>query len=195
QEFLDDIQSDLKLFRRIKTEIEREDLVIHDPKREVVFNKIQSIIDEEPNRKVVWFTEYTGTVRHLEPYFRERMGSRILICDGKMNQKLSRALESNFNAQFGGRQDDDFQVLINSDKLSEGFNLNRAGVIINYDIPWNPTRVIQRVGRINRIGRKVFDRLYLYNFFPTETGATFVKSREIAEQKMFMIHNSLGEDA
>src|SRR3990172_129114 len=82
-----------------------------------------------------------------------------------------------------------------SDKLSEGVNLNRAGAIINYDIPWNPTRVIQRVGRINRIGKKVFQSLYIYNFFPTEKGADIIKSREIASQKMFLIHNTLGEDA
>lgn len=90
---------------------------------------------------------------------------------------------------------DHFQVLLTSDKLSEGFNLNRAGLIINYDIPWNPTRVIQRVGRINRIGSKVFDKLYIFNFFPSLKGADIVKSREIAQQKMFLIHNALGEDA
>jgi superfamily II DNA/RNA helicase len=79
--------------------------------------------------------------------------------------------------------------------MSEGFNLNRAGAVINYDIPWNPTRVIQRVGRINRISKKVFDKLYIYNFFPTLKGAELVKSRQIATQKMFLIHNALGEDA
>ena len=68
-------------------------------------------------------------------------------------------------------------------------------MVINYDIPWNPVRVIQRVGRINRISRKVFDQLYIVNFFPTEKGASIVKSREIARQKMFLIHNTLGEDA
>lgn len=46
--------------------------------------------------------------------------------------------------------------------------------MINYDIPWNPTRVIQRVGRINRIGKKVFDELYIFNFFPSEQGATYI---------------------
>jgi len=56
-------------------------------------------------------------------------------------------------------------------------------------------RVIQRVGRINRISKKVFDELYIVNFFPTEKGATEVKSREIAQNKMFLIHNVLGEDA
>ncbi|MEA1965539.1 MAG: helicase, partial [Candidatus Aerophobetes bacterium] len=56
-------------------------------------------------------------------------------------------------------------------------------------------RVIQRVGRINRIGKKVFNELYIVNFFPTEKGAELVKSREIASNKMFLIHNTLGEDA
>ena len=68
-------------------------------------------------------------------------------------------------------------------------------MVINYDIPWNPVRVIQRVGRINRISKKVFENLFIVNFFPTEKGATIVKSREIAEQKMFLIHNTLGEDS
>lgn len=68
-------------------------------------------------------------------------------------------------------------------------------MVINYDIPWNPVRVIQRVGRINRISKKVFDELSIVNFFPTERGAELVKSREIACNKMFLIHNTLGEDA
>jgi len=55
--------------------------------------------------------------------------------------------------------------------------------------------VIQRVGRINRIGKKVFEKLFIYNFFPTEQGANVIQSREIASQKMFLIHNTLGEDA
>jgi len=79
--------------------------------------------------------------------------------------------------------------------MSEGVNLNRAGAVINVDIPWNPTRVIQRVGRINRISKKVFDNLYIYNFFPTIQGASIVRSRQIATEKMFMIHNTLGEDS
>ncbi len=55
--------------------------------------------------------------------------------------------------------------------------------------------MIQRVGRINRISKKVFEKLYIVNFFPTEKGTDYLKSREIAEQKMYLIHNTLGEDA
>ncbi|TBW26967.1 helicase-related protein [Gramella sp. KN1008] len=195
EDFLQDIQKDLELFERIKTELEEEKLVENDPKRETIFKQVLEIIRKDPDRKVIVFTEYVDTVLHLEPYFRKKLKENVLICDGKVTRTLAKELERNFNAQYEGTWHNDFQVLITSDKLSEGFNLNRAGAIINYDIPWNPTRVIQRVGRINRIGQKVFDLLYIYNFFPSETGADYVKSREIAQQKMFMIHNALGEDS
>jgi superfamily II DNA/RNA helicase len=72
--------------------------------------------------------------------------------------------------------------------------LHRAGAIINYDIPYNPTRVIQRVGRINRINRKVFDELYIYNFFPTLTGELETRTKAISTLKMDLIHTLLGED-
>lgn len=194
-EFIEDINKDLKLFKKIRQEIEEEQLVANDPKRETIYQKVTEILQKDKNRKVILFTEYVDTVLHLEDYFREKLGSKVIICDGKVSKALSKDLERNFNAQYDGSKHDNFQVLITSDKLSEGFNLNRAGAIINYDIPWNPTRVIQRVGRINRIGKKVFDQLFIFNFFPSETGADFVKSREIAQQKMFMIHNALGEDS
>ena len=61
---------------------------------------------------------------------------------------------------------EDFRILITTDVLAEGMNLHRAGRIINYDLPWNPTRVMQRLGRINRVGT-AHKKLYIFNFFPT----------------------------
>ncbi len=194
EDFLADIESDRQLFEEIKERLVELDMVQKDPKREAVFKEIAQMREAEPERKIILFSEYVDTVKHLEGYMREKFGNRLLICDGKVSKDLAMNLSRNFDAQHG-TQNNDFDVLITSDKLSEGFNLNRAGAIINYDIPWNPTRVIQRVGRINRIGTKVFDKLYIFNFFPSEAGADVVKSREIASQKMFLIHNSLGEDA
>ncbi len=195
-EFLADIEKDRVLFELIKEKIGQLNLVNNDPKRETVYEVVNKIIEEDDSkRKVIIFSEYVDTVKHLEPYFRKKFGKRLLVCDGKISKQMHLALNESFNAQYKGMFVDQYDVLITSDKLSEGFNLNRAGVIINYDIPWNPTRVIQRVGRINRIGAKVFDELYIYNFFPSEKGADIVKSREIAEQKMFMIHSALGEDS
>lgn len=196
EDFLTNIKTDTELFRNIRDEIRELNLVENDPKRQKVFEKVEEVLrNKTEKRKVILFSEYVDTVKHLQPFFQENTRNRVLICDGKISKDLAKNLNANFNAQHKGSKADDFDVLITSDKLSEGVNLNRAGLIINYDIPWNPTRVIQRVGRINRIGTKVFDKLNIMNFFPTETGSDFVKSREIAAQKMFLIHNALGEDA
>ena len=193
--FLCDIDNDIKLFEKIKQQIEKLNLVEDDPKRKQVLEKVKKILKQEtnPKRKIVIFTEYTDTVLHLKDYFEENIG-RVIFCDGNLSKKLAMELDANFNAKYE-EQKDDYDILITTDKLSEGVNLNRAGAIINYDIPWNPTRVIQRIGRINRIGTKVFDELFIYNIFPTEQGASQVKIKEIAQQKMFLIHNALGEDA
>ena len=194
--FIDDIKSDIKLFEHIEQEIIDLNIIENDPKREAILETIKEVLNKEanPKRKVILFTEYTDTVRHLQKYFEKELLGRAMFCDGGITKKFAKELDANFNAKYK-EQVDDFDVLITSDKLSEGFNLNRAGLIINYDIPWNPTRVIQRVGRINRMSAKVFDELFIYNFFPTDQGSDIVKSREIAQQKMFLIHNALGEDS
>lgn len=195
EEFLQHISSDISVFEEIQKRLRELKLVDKDPKQEAIVKKIKEELTKSPNRKVILFSEYVDTIRHLEKRFRKEFGNGLLVCDGKVSKELARHLISDFNAQYKGSKTNYFKVLLTSDKLSEGFNLNRAGIIINYDIPWNPTRVIQRVGRINRIGSKVFDELFILNFFPSVKGADIVKSREIAQQKMFLIHNALGEDA
>jgi len=118
----------------------------------------------------------------------------MLVVAGNLSAKKIVQINKNFDASYP-EQENDFELLLSSDKISEGFNLNRAGMVINYDIPWNPVRVIQRLGRINRISKKVFNELYIVNFFPSEKGAELVQSRQIAANKMFLIHTALGEDS
>ena len=84
--------------------------------------------------------------------------------------------------------------MIATDAISEGFNLHRAGSIFNYDIPYNPTRVVQRFGRINRINKKMFNELYIYNFFPTDIGETEVNMKRITGLKKMMFNAIFGED-
>ena len=195
--FLNDIREDCDLFARIKEMLDTFGLVEDDPKRDRLIEEIKRLLAAEPARKVIIFSEYTDTVSHLRGSLVEAFPEKVLaVAGGGLTRGAVRRIHRNFDASCEeAKQRDEYDVLVTSDKLSEGFNLNRAGTIINYDIPWNPTRVIQRVGRINRIGKMVFDELYLYNFFPTEQGADIVHSREIAQEKMFLIHNILREDA
>jgi hypothetical protein len=204
--FQRDLMSDIRLLEKVKKEVERLDLVANDPKATQLVGEIRLVLDgrhpkiesgnlAEPQRKVLVFTEFQDTVAHLKTYL-DRAFPNQLLAVGAMSKATTSSVRANFDASFNvGLQKDQFKILLSTDKMSEGLNLNRAGLVINYDIPWNPTRVIQRVGRINRIGIKVFDDLYLFNFFPTEQGAREHNVRQIATNKMFMIHTSIGEDS
>jgi len=198
-EFIADIKWDLALFEEILKELGNMDLVKDDPKAICLVENIKEVLKQtpasgEPKRKIIIFSEYLDTVKHLKKIIEKQFGSRLLVIGGNLPASTILKLNQNFDASYV-KQENDFDVLLATDKISEGFNLNRAGIVVNYDIPWNPVRVIQRVGRINRISKKVFDDLFIVNFFPTEQGAALVQSRQIASNKMFLIHETLGEDA
>ncbi|MGB4268147.1 MAG: helicase-related protein, partial [Spirochaetota bacterium] len=199
QKFINDIQSDIDLFESILKELDEYNLVDNDPKLECLVKNIKKQFskvpkNDEPKRKIVIFSEFTDTVKYIKDILNETFNDRVLVVAGDLLDSKIKEIYKNFDAGYKDHEDN-YDILLCTDKISEGFNLNRAGMIINYDIPWNPVRVIQRLGRINRISKKVFEELYIVNFFPTERGAEIVKSREIAQNKMFMIHNTLGEDA
>jgi superfamily II DNA or RNA helicase/HKD family nuclease len=199
EKFLNDIQTDLVLFDEILNSLHKFNLVQNDPKTGCLIRNVQKVLNtrpqkDEPKRKVVIFSEYIDTVKYLAPILQKKFDDRVLIVAGDLPTGKIREIYKNFDASYP-EQDNKYDLLLTTDKISEGFNLNRAGIVINYDIPWNPVRVIQRVGRINRISKKVFDKLNIVNFFPTEKGSDLVQSRDIASNKMFLIHNALGEDA
>ena len=198
-DFIAHIKADLILFDNILKELSALDLVKNDPKTDCLLKHVKDILKQKPNagepkRKIIIFSEYVDTVKYLSPRLKKHFGERLLVVTGDLTSKRISQINENFDASFD-EQEDKYDILLSSDRISEGFNLNRAGIVVNYDIPWNPVRVIQRVGRINRISKKVFSDLYIANFFPTEKGAELVKSREIAANKMFLIHSALGEDS
>jgi len=198
--FISDIKRDLELYTKILRELEELDLFKqNDPKVsslvEVLHGKLQNLNEsDDPERKLIIFSEYTDTIKYLEDELADEFGDNILSAAGSLTSTKIETILKNFDASHSNPEDE-YKILLATDKLAEGFNLNRAGAIINFDIPWNPTRVIQRIGRINRISKRVFKKLYIFNFFPTKRGAEVVKQRQIAEDKMFLIHNTLGEDA
>lgn len=152
-------------------------------------------MQKEPKRKIIIFTEFSDTADYLYEKFKED-GVKVMAYSSKLATKSARdAIRENFDAGFPQNlQKNDFDVLVATDAISEGFSLHRAGTIYNYDIPYNPTRVIQRVGRINRINKKVFDELFIYNFFPTATGEEISHTAEISTFKMKLFQAILGAD-
>ena len=167
-----------------------------DPKLDEVKSKIEELIHDNPSRKIVIFSSYADTVNYLFDQLTQRGMRRILkYTAADASKEKKKILRKNFDAGLSeSEQSDEYDVLIATDALSEGYNLHRAGVVINYDIPYNPTRVIQRIGRINRINKKVFDKLSVFNCFPTETGESEIRVKQISTLKMRLINSVVGSD-
>jgi len=197
--FIKDVKRDKDLLKQIHASWfgpEAKDIKDLDPKLDRVKDEISKLLSERPDRKIVIFSSYADTTNYLEEELSKRGLKRLLkYTAGESSKALKKVVRSNFDAGLSEKdQKDDYDVLITTDALSEGYNLHRAGVVINYDIPYNPTRVIQRIGRINRINKKVFDNLYIYNFFPTDTGESEIRIQQISTLKMRLINSVVGSD-
>lgn len=192
-QFGDHLRQDIALLKEIDSDWSDK---VNDPKYEFFKQKVLDSLAENPNRKIVVFTEFSDTANYVfQKLQKDGLTRAFKYSSEDSSDENKRIIRVNFDAGLEeSKQENDFDIIIATDAISEGFNLHRAGAIINYDIPYNPTRVIQRVGRINRINRKVFDELYIYNFFPTLTGEAETRTKAISTLKMDLIHTLLGED-
>lgn len=145
------------------------------------------------DKKAIVFTESTETAQYLYEELKEIYGERIIYFSGQSSAALKVEIEDSFNPKFKNKNNDKYDLLITTDVLAEGINLHRANVLVNYDLPWNPTRIMQRVGRINRVGTE-FDRIYVFNFFPTAQSKKQMPLEERILEKLQAFHDTLGED-
>jgi len=182
--FLNDIKSDIKLFEEVANKMATYNLKDNDPKAKCLVEKLREQLKKEPIRKIVIFSEYKDTVSYLKSILDKEFPNRVLTVEGQWTDKQLEEIYTNFDASYP-RGKDNYDILLATDKLSEGFNLNRAGMVVNYDIPWNPVRVIQRMGRINRIGKKVFDELYIVNFFQQSKAQNMLNREKLLHTKCF----------
>lgn len=196
-DFITDVQHDTSILESIQKKWFSDPSISNeDPKTDNLAHRLSLLVNENRKRKIVIFSGYADTVNYLYDALKKRGIERIFKYTAMDATAATRqVVKENFDASMPAhQQSDDFDVLIATDALSEGFNLHRAGVIINYDIPYNPTRVIQRVGRINRINKKVFDKLYVFNFFPTSIGEAETRVKQISTLKIKLINSIVGSD-
>jgi len=189
--FIEDVQKDIALLTEIRDKWFDSD-GRKDPKTDYFINLIKNQLRKDPDRKIIVYTEFADTAEYL---YKKLNGTlRAFRYTSKYSTATNKKIiKENFDAGAPNKKND-FDILIATDAISEGYNLHRAGTVFNYDIPYNPTRVIQRVGRINRINKKVFDELFIYNFFPTATGESETRIKQISTLKIMMINFVLGED-
>jgi superfamily II DNA/RNA helicase len=188
-EFIADLQSDLEALKAIRNDWKR---VTRDPKWES-FREILKKRAQLKSGKLIIFTESKETADYLADKIRTEVERKTLLFTGGSLKTVREDVIANFDARaFHPR--DDFRILVATEVLSEDVNLHRSNAVINYDIPWNPTRLIQRVGRVNRVDTK-FDTIHTYNFFPTEESNDLIKLKEAAEAKIHAFIEMLGADA
>lgn len=194
--FIEDVKTDIHLLQSLREEwFGKENTIKHDPKLASFIEIAKKKLEQEPDRKLIVFSEYADTVDYLGKKLVEAGLPVMKYTSADASPNNKERIRANFDAGLKKElQRDDYKILVATDAISEGYNLHRAGAIFNYDIPYNPTRVIQRIGRINRINRKVFDELFIYNYFPSDVGEAETRTKEISTLKMAMIHAIMGED-
>lgn len=194
--FVADVESDIRLLKSLREQwFGKDNTIKNDPKLDSFIRIVQEKMKNEPERKLIVFSEFADTVNYLGDALAKAGLPVMKYTSADATPANKDLIRANFDAGMKpALQRNDYHVLIATDAISEGYNLHRAGAIFNYDIPYNPTRVIQRIGRINRVNKKVFEHLYIYNYFPTDVGEAETRTKEISTLKMAMIHAIMGED-
>lgn len=153
------------------------------------------LFDSQKNTsgKLVIFSEAIDTVQSLARAVKAK-GYNALVITAANRDEMESTIEENFDANYEGEWKNDYNVIITTEVLAEGVNLHRANVILNYDTPWNSTRLMQRIGRVNRIGSRE-PNVYVYNFMPSAQGDSQIQLVRKVHSKLQSFHILFGEDS
>ena len=197
EQFLSDLQKDLVAFQAIASIWSK---IAADPKYDAF---LEHIVSNETlkDERILIFTESRETGEYIYSRLQKKLPGMAMMFSSKnalLNGQTisSRDARNIIRRNFDPTHDDpgeDFRILITTDVLAEGMNLHRAGRIINYDLPWNPTRVMQRLGRINRVGT-AHNKLYIFNFFPTAQADSHLGLQDNITKKITAFNSVLGND-
>jgi len=186
------VEEDLIIFERIFNLIK-----VIEPSRDDKLNQLKLNLKEilKNNEKVLIFTQFTTTANYIYDNIVNEFNN-VGLASGesrdivKIAQRFSPVSFRDINID----KKDEIDVLISTDVLSEGANLQGCNTVINFDLHWNPVRLIQRLGRVDRVSTK-HDFIYNYNFFPEKEVEARLGLRERVERRIRDIQKSLGEDA
>lgn len=196
EEFIQGISRDNQILKELVSKWKA--IGDYDPKYETFLKKLKTdLLNKEinDNNKLVVFSESKETTTYLSERLKSDGFTRILSVDSSNSKDLSDIIAENFDAnQPISETKNDFDIVITTEVLAEGVNLHRSNVVVNYDIPWNSTRLMQRIGRVNRIGTPS-SFIYIYNFFPTEQTDNEIELNKKAYMKLQAFHSALGEDS
>jgi superfamily II DNA or RNA helicase len=142
---------------------------------------------------VIVFTQYTDTMDYVRDKLRQVYGGQVACYSGRGGERWDGSAwagtsKEEIKAAF--REHKDVKILLCTESASEGLNLQTCGVLINYDMPWNPMRVEQRIGRIDRIGQ-VYSKVWVRNYFYDDTVEATIYQR--LDERISSFENVVGE--
>ncbi len=180
-----DIDKDIAILNRILDKVNT--IKAQDDAKLLEFkNRLQTLAAKG---QIIVFTYYADTLNYVHDEVsksKEFAKLRIEKISGATPPSKRDSLVNDFLAK-------KIDILMSTDVLSEGMNLQSAQYVINYDLHWNPTRMIQRAGRIDRIGSP-YKQIYVYNFFPEDELEELLRLVQILQNKIIHIDNSVGLD-
>lgn len=192
--FLDGLKKDAKLLEELSKGWHGID---NDPKLDMFIAKLKShFLNKRTNLegKLVIFSESKDTVDYLAKALKATGRNDVLAISSKNRKDKYDTIEQNFDANIEENlQKDDYKIIISTEVLAEGVNLHRSNVIVHYDTPWNSTKLMQRIGRVTRIGTKA-DVIYNYVFYPSAQGDSQIHLNKTAFMKIQAFHTAFGED-
>lgn len=193
--FLPGLKNDYELLKDLNNDWQK---ITEDPKLEVFIEYLKNTLLSKkinPQSKLVVFSESKETTDYLFKKLTKQVNYRILAVDSDSRKDKMPIIRQNFDANLPkSEQKDDYDIIISTEVLAEGINLHRSNVIVNYDTPWNSTRLMQRIGRVNRIGSTA-DEVHVYNFYPTAKVNNDIELEKKAIMKLQAFHAALGEDS
>jgi len=186
-----DLTKDLSTFDRI-----HHLLLPPSPKIDDKLAKLESLIGAvDPKKKIIVFTEYADTARYLGSFLKTRRAKAVVhgdIREGRTIERIVRRFSPTYN-QGLPTGETELNLLISTDILAEGMNLQDATVVMNYDLHWNPTRLIQRIGRVDRLAHEPMT-VEVDNFLPAREIETHLNLEHRLRERIQEIHRIIGED-
>ena len=167
------------------------------PDRDAKLNSLVELITRQyPHEKVLVFTQFADTVNYLEAQIRSRGIGRVAAVTGDSADPTKIAWR--FSPNSNNKRNEvvpaqEIDVLIATDVLSEGQNLQDAAVVVNFDLPWAIIRLIQRAGRVDRIGQKA-DTIRCHTFLPAEGVERIIRLRSRVRQRLHENAEVVGTD-
>lgn len=194
--FTDELQDHLQTDADILLEILRSQ-GIWQVERDAKINALYALLTETyPDRKILVFTQFADTVRYLEEQLSVRGVESMVGVTGNTAEPTAFARRfspvSNL-ARDTVAKEDELRVLITTDILSEGQNLQDCHVVVNYDLPWAIIRIIQRVGRVDRIGQTA-EKIFCHSFLPAEGVDRIIDLRGRVRQRLEQNAEVVGTD-